>query len=215
MNANEFAGNEPWCCALSSGEIEFLRNVFQSILTLGRTPSLEEMRSALGKSDDEIVRVLDELEEKDVLVRRRGTQEIVSIYPLSLTPTEHQIVLDDGMKLFAMCAVDALGMPVMFNRAVKVVSQCERCREEVTVEIKNDEIASVSHPDVMIWNTSRGTAPAAESCCPLVNFFCCREHLNEWAEENRDLIGETIEIKKGFPRIKQRWRLYGETLGFR
>jgi len=215
MSTNKSAETEQCCCELTQREIEILKYVFQTILRFGRTPTTREMQLSLKKSDDKIIRDLNELEKKDILLRKRGTQEIVSIYPFSLTPTEHQIILENGVKLFAMCAVDALGIPIMFNRNVKIVSKCEECKGKITIEIKNEEIAWISHPNIMIWSPGRQIAPAAETTCPSVNFFCCKEHLEEWTREKPHLIGKINGIKQGFPRIKQCWRPYGEMLGFR
>lgn len=215
MSTNKSTQEEQCCYALTSEEIEVLKYIFQTILKSGRTPTTTEMQLALKKSDSNLFRGLNKLEKKDILLRKRGTQEIVSIYPLSLKPTEHQILLENGKRLFAMCAVDALGMPIMFNRNIKVVSQCEKCKQKIIIEIKNEEITWISHPNIMIWSPSCQITPAAETCCPSVNFFCCKEHLEEWTKENPDLIGKISEIKQAFPSIKQCWKVYGETLGFR
>ena len=185
------------------------------MLRFGRAPTIPEMRFGLKKTDGNIIRILNELEKNDILLRKRGTQEIVSIYPFSLKPTEHQILLENGKRLFGMCAVDALGMPMMFNKNIKVISQCEKCKQTITIEIKNEEIVWVSHPDIMIWSPWRQIAPAAENSCPSVNFFCCKKHLEEWSEENPDLNGKISELKQAFPKIMQCWKAYGETLGFR
>lgn len=215
MSTNKSTQEEQCCYALTSREIEILKYIFQTILKFGRTPTTTEMRLALKKSHGNIIRILNELEKKDILLRKRGTQEIVSIYPLSLKPTEHQILLENGKRLFAMCAVDALGMPIMFNRNIKVVSRCEKCKQEITIEIKNEEITGFSHPNIMIWSPGRQIAPAAENCCPSVDFFCCKKHLEEWIKENPNLMGKISEIKQSFPRIKRCWKVYGEMLGFR
>ena len=215
MGTNNSAEENQCCCMLTSEELEVLKYIFDTILKTEKPPTIREMQLALEKSDDYIIHALDELEKKDILLRKGGTQEIVSIYPLSLTPTEHQIILENGKRLFAMCAVDALGMPVMFHRRAKIVSQCKKCKKEITIEIKNERITWVSHRNIMIWSPGRQIAPAAETTCPSVNFFCCKEHLEEWTKENPELIGKISQIKQGFSRIKHCWRPYGETLGFR
>jgi hypothetical protein len=215
MDSGKSTEEEQCGCTLTLEEVEVLKYIFETILKTGRTPTVREMRLPLKKSEDKIIRVLNELEKKDILLRRKGTQEIASIYPLSLIPTKHQVILKNGRKLFTMCAVDSLGMPIMFNTRAKIISQCEKCKREIAIEIKNDGIAWISHPKVMIWSPGRQIAPAAETCCPMVNFFCCKEHLQEWTKENPSLIGKISEIEQAFPRIKQCWRLYGETLGFR
>jgi DNA-binding MarR family transcriptional regulator len=215
MGTNKSAEEEQCCCVLTSAEIEVLRCIFEIILRTGKTPTIREMRLTLNQSDDYITDALDELEKKDILLRKKGTQEIISVYPLSITSTKHQIILENKKKLFAMCAVDALGMPIMFNKKAKIVSKCEKCKQEITIEIEKEKIAWVSHPNIVIWSPGRQVAPAAETCCPSVNFFCSREHLHGWTEENPDLVGKISAIRQAFPRIKRCWRLYGETLGLR
>jgi len=68
---------------LTSEEIEVLKYIFDTILKTEKPPTIREMQLTLEKSDDYIIHTLDELEKKDILLRKGGTQEIVSIYPLS------------------------------------------------------------------------------------------------------------------------------------
>jgi len=146
---------------LTSGEIEILKLIFEAILKTGKTPTIREMQLALNQSDDYIIHTLDELEKKDILLRKRETREIISVYPFSLTRTEHQIILENGKKLFAMCAVDALGMPIMFDRKGKIISQCEKCKQEITVDIvkeKNRSGLASQHYDLESWSSD-------SSCC--------------------------------------------------
>ena len=207
-------------CELVSEEIEVLRSVFEIVLKDGRSPTIRELQSALKKPTEEIIPVMDELEKKDVLLRKKGTQEIVSIYPLSLTPTGHKIFLENGGQLFAMCAVDALGIPLMLNRDVKILSQCEMCKREITIEIKDEEIVSMSNPDLRICSPKSQMYPAAETCCPWVNFFCSKKHADGWitqSAQNGKLRNNVkqISVKRAFPKIKECWKRYGETLGIR
>jgi hypothetical protein len=215
MGSGKSVEEEQCCCALTSEEIQLLKYFFETILKIGRAPTIREMRLPLKKPENEIIRVLNELEKKDILLRKKGTQEILSIYPLSLVPTEHRVILENGRKLFTMCAVDSLATPIMFNRKAKIMSQCEKCKQDITIEIKDEKIAWTSHPHIMIWSPTRQIAPAAENCCPMVDFFCSKEHLQEWTKENPDLIGRISEIEQAFSRIKQCWKPYGEILGFR
>lgn len=217
MNRKKPASKKQSCCELTPSESKTLGAIFKAILEFGRAPTIEELGLSLKKSDNETARVLDKLEKKDLLVRREGTQEIVSIYPLSLAPTKHKILLEDGKKLFAMCAVDALGVPNMFNRIVKIVSRCEWCKQKITIEIKNGEVLKKSHPHILIWSPKREETPAAETCCPMVNFFCSKEHLKEWEDRNPDLLkkGYSVLLEQAYPRIKECWKRYGEMIGVR
>ncbi|MGB7063069.1 MAG: organomercurial lyase [Candidatus Zixiibacteriota bacterium] len=202
---------------LTALEKEVLRDIFKTILASGKAPTVEELGVSLEKSDDEITRVLDTLEEMDLLLRRKGTQEVVSIYPFSLLPTRHQIVLEEGEKLFAMCAVDAVGMPGMFDKNIKVTSQCDWCKTEITIEIKDGEISATSHADLQIWNVEGQGGPDAETCCPVICFFCSGEHFGKWKDENSDLAkkGRGEPLEQAYPDIRNRWRQYGEAIGVR
>ena len=206
-------------CELRPEETEVLSSIFRFVLKHERAPTVEELRLPLKRSDEEIIRALDELEKKgDFLLRKKGTQEIESIYPVSLKPTEHQILLEDGTRLFAMCAVDALGMPIMFKKNVRVTSRCQECKAEMTFEIKNEHITFMSHPDATICSPKRQVYPAAETCCPLVNFFCSKEHAEEWIAKNSELVDKTnpiVPVQEAFPNIKKCWKSYGELLGLR
>jgi len=203
-------------CELKLEEIEVMRSIFRFVLKNGKSPTMEELRLSLKRSDEEITHAFDELEKKgDFLLRKKGTQEIVSLYPISLKPTEHQITLEDGMRLFAMCAVDALGMPIMFNKNVRIVSRCEECKHEIVLEIKNGEITFMSHPNATICSPKSQVYPAAETCCPFVNFFCSKKHADLWIAENPKLKNNITQglVRQRFPKIKECWKRYGEILG--
>jgi len=77
-------------CELKPEERDVLNSIFRFILKYGTPPTIEQLQSSLKiSSDKEIIRALDELEKKgDFLLRKKATQEIVSIYPLSLKPTD-------------------------------------------------------------------------------------------------------------------------------
>jgi hypothetical protein len=150
-------------------------------------------------------------EKKDILIRKEGTQEIVNVYPFSIVPTEHQLILEDGKKLFAMCAIDALGMPNMFSRNVKIISRCAKCKQEITIEVKDGKAARLSHPHTVVWHQKTQIATkATETMCPYTKYFCCKEHLEEFRSS-----GEVIDVATGFPTKWDGWKRYGEKLGFR
>jgi hypothetical protein len=87
------------------------------------------------------------------------------IYPLSVMPTAHQVHLQDGRTLFAMCAVDALGTSFTFDQNVRIRSKCAECSEIVSVSVENGCIAEVSparlqvlHVDLKKFDNWAGSA---------------------------------------------------------
>lgn len=204
------------CWELSSFEIDVLSQIFKSILKSGKAPTLGELGISLKKSQTEILNLVNQLEEKDIL-RRNESNEIINIYPISLIPTEHQVIINEGSKLFAMCAVDALGMPSMFNKSAKIISQCKWCKQKITIKIENEKIVSKSHPNILIWSPKQQETPAAEKCCPIVNFFCSSEHLKDWQSKNPTLVvkGHSAPLEQAYPCIKECWKYYGQMLRLR
>ena len=59
------------------------------------------------------------------------------IYPLSLVPTSHQVFLEDGRTLFAMCAVDALGTSLTFGQNIRIRSKCSECDKPVNIRVQD------------------------------------------------------------------------------
>ena len=201
---------------MSDEEVAFLKFLFDMVLESGRTPTADECCSCFGKTQAEIARIIDDLERKDMILRKRGTKKIISVYPLSLVPTAHRIVLENGRELFAMCAADALGIPVMFNRNVRIVSECKLCKQEIIIDIRNGDIVSMSNPTTSICSPPRQVAPAAETTCPDVNFFCSTSHAQRWIQGNKGRIGNITRrsVKQAFPKMKECWKAYGKTLGY-
>ena len=217
MNESRSSTERRSCCEFTSLQERVLRHIFRTILASGNAPTVGKLGLVLKESRHEIIRVLNTLEEMDLLLRKKGTQEIVSIYPFSLVPTRHQIVLEDGKRLFAMCAVDAVGMPSMFDRNVRVASQCDWCKTEITIEVEDGGVQAMSHPDIQIWNVEGQGGPDAETCCPVICFFCSSEHFGKWKNQNSDLAGRGRgePLGQAYPDIRQRWKRYGEAIGVR
>ncbi|UCG91514.1 MAG: alkylmercury lyase family protein [candidate division WOR-3 bacterium] len=217
MRENKSTKAERGRCELNSSEKEVMKQIFTEIMSFGKPPTIAELQATLKKSSGDIIKVINTLEEKDILLRSKETKEVVSIYPISLRPTEHLVVMSDGTNFFAMCAMDALGIPNMFNQSATINSQCEWCKQKITIEIDDAEIKSQSHSDIHIWSPQERKIPAAETCCPLVNFFCSHSHLEEWKIKNPDLAekGHSSLLEQAYPCIKECWTRYGEMIGLR
>ncbi len=65
-------------------------------------------------------------------------------YPVSALPTNHKVTLKDGRKLYAMCAVDAMGTAFTLKQDVCIDSICSHCGQEITVVIENEKIVELN-----------------------------------------------------------------------
>lgn len=201
---------------LTPFEATVLRQIFRMVLEYGRAPSVTLLHKVFKTYRLRIVRTIGKLEEKDRLVRKKETGEIVSVYPLSLVPTEHKVIMEGDKRVFANCALDALSIPHMFNKNAEIISQCHMCKEAVTITVRNGEIVSKSHARIYVWYPTRIERPAVLSC-PFINFFCSEEHVEAWKSENPQLRtkGQSILLEQEHPHIKERWTRYGKMVGTR
>ena len=93
---------------------ELHRAVLRRFLQTGNPPATGWIAGAaarLGLSDA----VVAELEAADLVHAANGVVSVA--YPFSGTPTRQQVELDGSPAVYAMCAIDALGLPAMNSRA--------------------------------------------------------------------------------------------------
>ena len=202
---------------LTAFEKALLRQIFRTVLESGKAPSVTVLHKALQTYRLRIVRTLGKLEQKRRLVRKKETGEIVYVYPVSLLPTEHQVIIEGEKRLFANCGLDALSVPHMFNKNAEIISPCHTCRETVTITVKNGEVVSKSHPRIYVWSPKQIEMPAVAEFSSFMNFFCSEEHIKAWTAENPHLAqkGQGRSLEQEYPRIKDYWTRYGRIVGTR
>ena len=124
--------------------------------------------------------------------------------PIHSPTSQHRtrVRLAGGPEVFAMCAIDALGMPFMLRRDVDIASACAGCGVEVRVEVRGGRVGAHAPSDVTVWfgDTSEGCV-AATDLCPDLNFFCspaCREGWNRTHPEKRGMgLGLEDAVSRG------------------
>ncbi|HCU52465.1 MAG TPA: hypothetical protein DGG94_22175, partial [Micromonosporaceae bacterium] len=141
--------------------------------------------------------LLGELHDHDVIrLDERG--DIRAAYPFSGVPTPHVVQIHDGPTVFAMCAIDALGMAAMLGRDITIASTDVLSGQQVRVEIFQDHASWV--PDtaaVFVGSEYAGTqdcctTAAADRCCEVMNFFASAENAEAWAAEHPDVDGVVL-----------------------
>jgi hypothetical protein len=87
------------------------------------------------------------------------------------------VLTDAGKALYAMCAIDALGIPFMLGQGASIRSACFFCQQPVRVDITGG-LLQRAHPSTsIVWFSERDGCCVAEARCPLMNFFCNEGHL--------------------------------------
>lgn len=100
------------------------------------------LAAKLQKADIDVPVTIKRLEKKGLIVIQSGA--ISGLYPYSAIPTKHKVQLHDGRSIFAMCAIDALGVAYELEQNIKVSSSCALCNEAIEIEIFGEEVSHCS-----------------------------------------------------------------------
>ena len=95
------------------------RAVLRRFLETGAAPTARWLRQAAAEAGLD-ASVVDELAAADAVHVVNGVVAVV--YPFSGTPTPHRVKLDGLPTVYAMCAIDALGLPLMAGRDGQITS---------------------------------------------------------------------------------------------
>ena len=124
--------------------------------------------------------ILSTLHEQDYL-RLDDNGEIVVAYPFSVRPTRHRVELDNGATVFAMCAIDALGISSMTHSDVTIYSSTDS-GDKIRVTFRQQQVSWDPQETVVILGTMSSTGAAADVCCQHVNFFVSRTAAEAWVQ---------------------------------
>lgn len=100
----------------------------------------------------EIREAITRLDEKDLILFQDG--QVTVAYPFAAAPTAFQVVLLGGEERYAVCAIDALGVPVMLGHPVTIRSRCHHCGEALKIDARPD--GPIGKTEIMVWVGERG-----------------------------------------------------------
>ncbi len=134
---------------------------------------LEREAASLGLQATEAAAALAEVDLVHIDLEARS---VTVAYPFSGRPTPHEVTLRDGTHRYAMCAIDALGVPPMLGVAATIRSVDPDTAQAVMVDVDESELHWEPEALVVgIATTSTDTCgPAAQSRCPDINFHLSR-----------------------------------------
>ena len=98
-------------------------------------------------------------------------------------------------EVYAMCALDALGMPFMLDTDGIIYSSCQQCSKELSIRVTKRAISAVVPDDiVVVCATVPANCCAATDQCPYINFFCGAEHARLWQREHPQLTAQLLSL---------------------
>lgn len=156
------------------------QRVLRSFAEHGRAPKVEDERALVKLHADDFLR-LD------------ASGQISAAYPFSAVPTPHRVRIDGGAEVFAMCAIDALGMAAMLGRTVHITSQDPHGGEPIAVTVTAAGQASWAPGTAVVFAGQQADGAAAEVCCGHVNFFASAEAAEAWAAAHPQVTGRVLD----------------------
>lgn len=182
---------------LSEKEDRIRRFILEEFPNLSRAPTVGEISKSLDIPQEEVISTLHKFDRCDIIYLKPGTNEISGAYPFSNSKTDHLVTMKggDGDKTVnAMCAIDALGVPFMFEEDVDIDSKCGYCGRDVHIEIRENEITDWTPGQTKVWVGRRCGGHAATSICTTLAFFCSDDHIKSWRDEHPDEEGEVLSL---------------------
>ncbi|RZQ64551.1 hypothetical protein EWH70_06445 [Amycolatopsis suaedae] len=179
--------------ALSPAARTVHRWVLTAFAETGRVPSRADLERHTAASGADHRAVVAELVDRDVLaVDERG--EIRAAYPFSPVPTRHRVTWDGGTTVYAMCAIDALGISAMLDVPVTVTGTEPGTGHTVTVHVDRDT-AHWEPGTAVVFAGQAGDArcPSVDRTCGHVNFFTGPDAARDWAAATHGVTGVVLD----------------------
>ncbi len=186
---------------LSKDENDVRRFILSQTPILGRIPSIGEIKKEFCQSQKgKVNTTLNKLDQFDAIHLDKDKTTILAAYPFSSSVTSHQVSLKGkGYKrVYAMCAIDALGISFMFDRDVSIDSRCYHCEERIEIEVKDNKITFLNPRSVVVWCDMEYSSCAATSICKNINFFSSEKHFREWQKGRPRRKGGLLPIQEAF-----------------
>ena len=178
---------------LNRGERALYEWILKSFAT-GAPPEPDTMADEASRLEIEVEPALAALAREDLVHHDPATGEILVAYPFSGRPTTHRVRIDGREEVFAMCAIDALGIAPMLALPVEIVSRDPVSGGDVWVRLDPGDGAWWEPTEAVVLAASAREGPSFESCCQVLNFFSSATTAERYLSENPTVTGLPITI---------------------
>jgi hypothetical protein len=167
--------------------------ILRAFATGGGPPSTAELTTVAAEYTQSTQEILARLHTADV-IRLDASGAIASAYPFSAAPTRHRVQIAGGARVYAMCAIDALGVPAMLDTDVRIESADPVSSEPITMTIHNQAVTAHPATTVVFVGTQSSQGPSADTCCNFLNFFTDRHTAQRWTDAHPHVSGGILDL---------------------
>ncbi|GAB3822933.1 alkylmercury lyase family protein [Kribbella italica] len=158
-------------------------------------PSGKDLDALVAESNRTVDDVLTALHEADA-IRLDADGQIAVAYPFSATATRHRVHIADSnggeVDVYAMCAIDALGIAPMLGRDTRIESVDDTTRQPITVTSTSGRTTWQPEQAVVFIGADAGGGPSADCCCDYLNFFTDHDTAQAWASSHPTIPGQIL-----------------------
>jgi alkylmercury lyase len=118
-------------------------------------------------------------------------------FGLTLRPTPHRVELD-GRTLYTWCAPDALELPMLLGRPVRIESRCFATGKAVRVEVDPDGVRELEPEEAVASMVLRdvGMSDIRQQLCDEQHLFSSANAVAGWHAERPEAI--VVPVRSGF-----------------
>ncbi|MFD7497465.1 organomercurial lyase [Streptomyces sp. NPDC059832] len=173
-----------------------LRAVHQAVLrhfaATGCAPAPDVLEPVAADVGRRAADVLADLAREDFLTTDQDGW-IHAAYPFSAVATPHRVTLAGGVRVWSMCAIDAVGIPAMLGADAVISSVDPVNGESVGVTSENGQMVWEPASAVVFVGRRGCTGPAAEVCCDTLNFFTSPSSAETWIKQHPEVTGAVVD----------------------
>jgi hypothetical protein len=171
--------------------------ILRTFADTGHPPALAELDSVAVASDSargarSAAEVLRTLHDADA-VRLTPDGQIALAYPFSATPTRHRVRIGDHVDVYAMCAIDALGIAAMLGQDTRIESVDITTGRPVTVTMTGGKATWEPAEAVVFIGADAGGGPSVDCCCDYLNFFVDQSAAQAWTSSHPQVPGQILD----------------------
>lgn len=167
------------------------RVLLEAFLDTGAVPSLNWLHDEAARLGLDPDVALGELAEADLV--HLPDSSVTVAYPFSGVPTSNRVQLEGGRPVYAMCAIDALGIPLMTGKDGMISSTDPQTGEPIRVVRHGTDWEWTPSSAVVLVGIAQSCSTAAESCCPHVAFYASAEGAEVYLRVHPELIGIVVD----------------------
>jgi amino acid transporter len=170
---------------------EFHRYLLQGCVYTGRVPLTAELRDIAVDLDLDLTATLAALADADLVHVDTATDTVEVAYPLSGKPSRHRVRIAGGPTLAAMCAVDALGLPLMAGAAASILSSDPTTGQDIHIKRTFHGWDWQPASTVVLLAAEKCDGPLSGACTSTV-FHATRELAEQQLASNPAYIGRVL-----------------------